>query len=54
MAVHIYLSIINLNVNVNSQIRRHRLDDWIKKILLYTVYRRLASDVRKQRLKVKE
>ena len=32
MAINMYLSIITLNVNaLNAPIKRHRVDEWIKK-----------------------
>lgn len=55
MTIHIYQSIISLNVNgLNSAIRTESLNRFKKKTKLYAVYKRLSSDVKAHKLKVKE
>ena len=49
MVLNSYLSIITLNVNgLNAQIKRHRVEEWMKKnkIYLYDAYKRLILDLR--------
>ena len=51
MTLSIYLSIINLNVDrLYSPIRRHKMDEWIKKTEThpYTAFKRLTLDVKTQ------
>ena len=55
MAISTFLSIITLNTNgLNVPIKRHRVADWIKKkTLLYAAYKRLTSELKTHRLKVR-
>ena len=55
MAISTYLLIIALNINgINAQIKRHRVDDLIKRARLYSAYKKThcrAKDT--QRMKVR-
>ena len=49
------MAIITLNVNgLNASIKRHRMVEWIKsKTHIYAAYKRLTSDLKTYRLKVR-
>ena len=49
------LTVITLNVcGLNSQIKRHRLSEWIKNMIhQYAVYKRLTLDLKTNRLNLK-
>ena len=55
MPIGIYISIIMLNVNgLTVTTKRHRLSEWIpQKTHIYAVYKKLSSDLKTYRLKVR-
>ena len=57
MAIRIYLSIITLNINeLNAPIKRYRVGKWMtkNKTHLYAAYKRLTSELKTHREKVKK
>ena len=47
MEITTYLSIITFSIKrLNAPIKRHRMAEWEKKTQIYSVYKRLASNLK--------
>ena len=54
MAIGTYISIITLNVNVNTPNKRHRLAEWMQnKTHTYNIYKKHTSDLKRSKPQVR-